>query len=43
MYLIVSILHLDVPQLQAFASDPVVQEAFLKHIGSPKSKSDKNY
>ena len=44
MYLIVHILHLDVPELQNFACDPQVQGAFLRHIETPgDSQSGKDY
>ena len=45
MYLILSILHLDVPQLKNFTKEPGVKEAFLRlvHETPGESRSGKDY
>ena len=45
MYLIVFILHLDVPQLKNFTKEPGVKEAFLRlvHETPGESRSGKDY
>ena len=44
MYLIVSILHLDVPGLNEFRDVPQVQKAFLRHMKAPEDRqSGKDY
>ena len=36
------ILHADVPQLKEFASDPQVQDSFLRHMQAPFNNSSQS-